>query len=150
MTQRVEYRDGASEVGAMGAKPVGDAALDRGNGGEVEAAVDAIDRLAHRDRFGDIAFDQLDLGWQIVAFASGEIVEDADAVALPEQRLAKVRADEAGAAGDEPCRHAGRSWLAMKRTPHWSRRSRASSMVVWLLPRGIPMPRQASSIITTS
>ena len=40
-------------------------------------------------------------GWHVVAIAAAEIVEDGDAMAARDERIGDVRADEAGAAGDE-------------------------------------------------
>ena len=58
---RIEHGDRAGEVGTMRPQPVGDAALHRGDGGEMKAAADASQRVAHRGRIGHVAFDQRDV-----------------------------------------------------------------------------------------
>ena len=134
----------------MRPQPVGDAALHRGDGGEMKAAADASQRVAHRGRIGHVAFDQCDARRQVLAPAGGQVVQHAHRIAACQQRLAQMRADEARAAGHQPCGHAPSSALPTNRTPSCTSRSRASSIVVRPLPSGTPMPRQASSMTTTS
>ena len=53
-----------------------------------------------------LALDDLDVEpFEVRAVARGEVVEHADVVAALEQGADEVRADEAGAAGDEHARH---------------------------------------------
>ena len=60
----------------------------------------APQRAAHGGDVGDVAFDQL-AELHRVAMPGDQVVEDDDAVAGPVQRLGRVAADVAGAAGDE-------------------------------------------------
>ena len=57
--------------------------------------------LRRDQRIGEIALDELDAVAQVVLVAGGEIVDDAHAVAARDERFGNVRADEAGAAGNE-------------------------------------------------
>src|SRR5580658_507197 len=98
---RVEQRDGAGQIGAMGAEPIIDPAGDRGDGGEMKAAVHTGYRRLNRVRIGDVALDQLDAGRQVGALSGGQVVEYPHGVAVTDQRVAQMRADEAGTAGDE-------------------------------------------------
>ena len=52
---------------------------------------------------GEVAFEELDAGRcvEVAALAGDEAVDDADAMAAPDEFLGEMRADEAGAAGDE-------------------------------------------------
>src|SRR5690606_30885576 len=65
------------------------------------------DDLAPGDRpgdgvgVGDVALDDLDAGREVVQPAGGEVVEHHDVVAPGQEGVDEVRADEAGAAGDE-------------------------------------------------
>ena len=99
----VEQRDGAGEVDAVDAHPILHPALDRGDGSKVKTAIDPGDGGLHGERVGDVAFDQLGVCRQVGAVAGGQVVEHADGVAVGDEGMAKMRADEAGAAGDEVC-----------------------------------------------
>lgn len=77
--------------------------LHRGHGGQMRDRAAALHRLRHQCRIGDIADNQLDpriIQRQIAAFAGRQIVEDPHRMALGEQGIRQVRADETGAAGD--------------------------------------------------
>ena len=82
------------------------------NGAEralVEDDLDAADGRVHALVRAEVALDDLDVPSELreVRPAAGrEVVEHADVVAALEQRLDEVRADEAGAAGDEDALHA--------------------------------------------
>jgi hypothetical protein len=54
-------------------------------------------------RYGDIPFDELDPAklFEISPLAGDEVVDDADRVTPADELFREVRADEAGAAGDE-------------------------------------------------
>ena len=78
----------------------------------VEDDLDAADGRVHALVRAEVALDHLDVPPELceVRPAAGrEVVQHADVVASLEERLDEVRADEAGAAGDEDARHAGRS-----------------------------------------
>ena len=63
----------------------------------------------------DVAFDELDVSEEpgdVAAFDGGvvvvvEVIEDGDFVPVAEERLDEMRADEAGATGDEKMRGRG-------------------------------------------
>ena len=75
--------------------------------GGVDALVRAQVALDDLDVVGDVG--------EVLAAAGGEVVEHAHPVAAREQRAHEVRADEAGAAGDEHvATHAGRSATTWK------------------------------------
>ncbi len=75
----------------------------RRNGRLVQHVVHAGNGLRGKRQIGEIAFEELggldDV--EVGALAGDEAVGDADAVPAPQQFLREVRADEAGAAGDE-------------------------------------------------
>src|SRR5581483_12375332 len=69
---------------------------------EVEDGVDAADGVVDALVGAELALDDLDVEpAQVRAAAGREVVEHANGVAALEQRAHEVRADEAGAAGDE-------------------------------------------------
>ena len=110
----VEHGDRAGQVGAVGAEPVGDALFDRGDGGEVEAAVHTFQRLGDRAGSATSPSIQRDAGWQVGAATGRQIVQHAHPVAARDQRIAQVGADEACAAGDKPGAHAVQSGVRAK------------------------------------
>ena len=116
----------------------------------MEAAGDTVKRAHERGRISHVAFDQHRAWRQVLAFAGGEIVQHADRIAARQQRLAQMRTDEARTAGHQPCRHAPSPALVTLPTPSSVKCSRATSSVVRSPPTGTPIPRQASSITTTS
>ncbi|MNR47312.1 hypothetical protein D3C85_1663980 [compost metagenome] len=70
--------------------------------------------LRDQPGIGDIAFNQFQ-AWvadlQVTPLASGKVVENAYGVAFVQQRIAQVRANEAGTAGDQDggVSHGGRT-----------------------------------------
>ena len=66
-------------------------------------AVRAAHRAAHRLRVAQVALDQLDVAdrREVLPAPRGEVVEDADAVPSPPERLRNVGTDEAGSAGHD-------------------------------------------------
>src|SRR5208282_3412641 len=103
--------DAAGEVGDVGPDPVVDAALDRGDGGQMEHAVDLFHRLAHGDAVGDVADHQRGFLGRVLPAAGGEIVENADFVLFGDQGVGEMRSDEAATAGDQISRHEGHSLM---------------------------------------
>lgn len=101
----VEQGDRAAQVDAVGTGPVGDAALDRGDRGEVEAAVHANHRCLRGGGDGDVALDEFHPVGQVFPVSGRQVVQDPHPVAARDQRVAKMRTDEPGAAGDEVGRH---------------------------------------------
>ena len=92
----------ADDVGARVADRVRDAVAQVDLRGVVRDEVDLLlaqERL--EVRLGDVRLDEAGLLRQPLAPARGEIVDDHDAVAVGEVPPGHVRADEAGAAGDE-------------------------------------------------
>lgn len=85
----------------------------------MEDAVRALRCGAHGRCVGDIAHDQTAAGGEVAARACRQVVEDADPVAQAEQRVAKVRPDEAGAAGDEGGGHANSERNGTGCVPGW-------------------------------
>jgi len=74
----------------------------------VQDVADALDGALDVARAPQVAFDELDPVEErgdVVALAGREVVEHADALALGEERLDDVRADEAGATGHEVLGH---------------------------------------------
>jgi len=71
-------------------QPVGDATFDRGNGGKMKASGDAIHRAADDGRVSHVSLDQLDIGWQVLSPAGGQIVQRAHRVATAKQGFAGV------------------------------------------------------------
>ena len=69
----------------------------------------AAQRAPHRRHVGDVAFDELAV-LDRLAVAGDEVVEDDDAVAGAVQRLGRVAADVAGAAGDEDAARVSGQW----------------------------------------
>ena len=70
----------------------------------MEYIINAEHELAQQSEVGKVAKTQLDplaRRGQIIEAAGPEIVDDAHAIAARDQRVHQVRADEAGAAGDE-------------------------------------------------
>src|SRR5689334_12805417 len=70
----------------------------------MEDDVDALAGALAGVGIADVAFEQIDLGTEgrdIVPLAGREVVEDADARAILDKSLNKVRADKAGAASYE-------------------------------------------------
>ena len=86
---------------------------DADSGREVDDRIDTVHGAGDGVAVADIADLQLDLGVEIGrALAAGmhlrvEVVQRADGVALGQQRIAEMRPDEAGAAGDEDSHCAG-------------------------------------------
>src|SRR5690348_2068898 len=74
---------------------------DRWHGGEMEAAVDVLDRAPHCNRIGDVGLDEFDATRQILASAARQIVEHAHGVAARRQCLDEMGPDETAAAGNE-------------------------------------------------
>ena len=68
-------------------------------------AVHALDRGAHGVLVGHVALDQRHAGRQVVARSGGQVVEHAHGVAAAHERVAQMRPDEPGAAGDEEGGH---------------------------------------------
>ena len=79
--ERVENRDRAGQVGFMGAGPIVDTALHRGDGGEVEAAVHVLCRFRGGFRIGDVAFQEIDARGKVAQMARGQIVQHPHPVA---------------------------------------------------------------------
>jgi hypothetical protein len=75
----------------------------------VDDCVDPLDGPCDRVGVADVADEELDLRAEVFGPLGArvdlrrEVVERADAVAVREQFVGEVRADEAGAAGDEDC-----------------------------------------------
>ena len=53
----------------------------------------------------DVEHAQLGLGGDAIPVAGGEVVDDGHRIALAEQRIDDVRADESGSAGDDRALH---------------------------------------------
>ncbi len=85
----------------MGPEPVGDAFFDRGDGGEMEAAIDAVQGRGDDHRVRDITLDQGRGGGQVGAVTGGQVIQHADGVVARDQSVAQVGADEAGSSGDQ-------------------------------------------------
>ena len=58
-------------------------------------------RACHRGRVGHLALDEGGGRMKVRGEAGGKVVEDHHVVARLDQRVDEVRADEAGAAGDQ-------------------------------------------------
>ena len=74
----------------------------------MEDRVDAAQRSANRRWITDVADDELDLAVEVVGTAAGvavhlgrEVVEHPDPVAVGEELVCEMGADEAGAAGNQ-------------------------------------------------
>ena len=90
----------------MRAGPIGDAFLHRSDGREVKAPVHTLHGLRRRARIGHVPDDQVHPIAQVVSLAGREIVQHPHSVAAGQERVAKVRADEAGAACHQEQAHA--------------------------------------------
>ena len=108
LAQVLEQHLGAAELGAAELLGAEDRAVDVRLGREVDDRVAAARRPGDVLRHGDVAVVELDAVGQVGAVPGvGQLVEDDDVLAGAEQPLDEVRADEAGAAGDEDP-HAGK------------------------------------------
>ncbi|MNF70025.1 hypothetical protein D3C84_519240 [compost metagenome] len=77
--------------------------LHRRHGRQVHHGAATGHSPSHQRGIGDVADDQFDLGIvqrQVAALAGRQIIKDAHRMALGEQRVGQVRANEPGAAGD--------------------------------------------------
>jgi hypothetical protein len=88
---------------------------DRGR--EVEHRVDLVDELVHHRAMQDAVDDEMERGvvaqvLDVLERAGGEIVQDPHLLAVVEEELAEVRADEARTARDEDFPAHGRASLA--------------------------------------
>jgi hypothetical protein len=114
---RVHQYDGTGEIDPVGAAPVPHAALHRGDGGEVAAGIHTLQRPRDGVRIGDVALDQIHLCGKVRSVAGGKVIQNADPPPVTQQRVAKVRADEAGAARDQDCFHPSSSSIAGQSRP---------------------------------
>jgi hypothetical protein len=98
----LEQHLGAAELGAAEVLGGEDRAVDVRLRGEVDDRVAPPGGALDVGRLGDVAVDELEVLRQVRAVAGvRQLVEDDDLLARREQTLDEVRADEAGAAGDE-------------------------------------------------
>lgn len=103
--QCLENCNGPGQVDPVGAGPILQRPLDRCDGGQVKAAIDAGQRRRHGCRIGDRAFDQRCTRRKIGPNPGGKIIQDPDGMALADQRGTQVRADEPAPPGDEKMLH---------------------------------------------
>ncbi len=91
------------ELGAAEIRRPEDRAVDVRLGGEVDDRVAAACGALDVFRYRDVALHELELAERQVRLVPGvgQLVEDDDVLTAPQQPLDEVRADEAGAAGDE-------------------------------------------------
>ena len=71
----------------------------------MEGTVYAVERGSHGVGVRHIGFDQHRAKGKVRARAGREVVQHAHGVAATHQRVAQMRADKTGAAGDEVVRH---------------------------------------------
>ncbi len=93
----------ADEITLMGAHRVIHRGLHRGHCRQVRDCVATQGCARHQRGVGDIALDQFQarvIHRQVAAFAGRQVIKDADGIALGEQGINQVRANESGAAGD--------------------------------------------------
>src|SRR5207249_4729212 len=106
--RRLEDVQRAGGADVMTGERVLDAALDGGEGGEVEDEFGPFDRGADDRGVGDGALDEVDVvagGAQVIRVAGAKVVEDADLLPGGEQRVDQMRADEPSAPGHENLAH---------------------------------------------
>ena len=98
-----EQHVGAVDVGLDELGGAEDRAVDVRLGGEVDDRLYAGGGLGHGFGIADVALEELDVGALEVGAVPrvGQLVEDDDVIAGCGQTLREMRADEAGAAGDE-------------------------------------------------
>ena len=100
--QMLEQHLRAAELRAAEVLGAQDRAVDVRLGGEVDDRVAARGCARHVGRLSDVAVVELDVVRQVRAVPGvRELVEHDDLVAAAQQALDEMRADEAGAAGDE-------------------------------------------------
>ncbi|MNM78171.1 hypothetical protein D3C81_900620 [compost metagenome] len=93
--------EGADEVALVGRYRVIHRSLHRRHSGQMRHRLAAPHRFTQASGVGDIAFEQLHRRRQILALAGGQVVQHPHLEALCQQGIGQMRADEAGAAGDE-------------------------------------------------
>ena len=86
------------------ARGVAQAADDAGEGGQVKDQLSAAENIAQNGAIGDGALVKIQRSGnavEVFAVAGGEVIQHAHAIALGQQTLDQVRADEARAASDD-------------------------------------------------
>jgi hypothetical protein len=71
----------------------------------MKAGIDALECLFDSRRIGNIPVQKFDLPRQVLAVSARQIIENANPVSLPQQRVDEVRAHEASTAGHEKAGH---------------------------------------------
>jgi hypothetical protein len=100
----LEEQERAGGVRRMAAEGIRDRGRDAGEGGEVDDGVHAVDGLRESGGIGHRALDEVDVETgEVLPRAGGEVVEDDDPGDpwVLECPAGQVRADEAGATGDQ-------------------------------------------------
>ena len=106
LTRRFKRGDGAVDVGMVIAQRMLDAGHHIGERGDMEHPIDILEMGRRIGVIGDIHLVKAERGIvaasvEIFRPAGGEIVEDGDIMAVAEQSVGNVTADESGAAGNE-------------------------------------------------
>src|SRR5690349_10437419 len=89
----------------MRPKPIFVGAGHRGDSGEMKASCDALHGSTDEACIRDIADQQFSPWIQVYATAGGEVIEHHHGVSVIQQGVAKMRAYESSAAGDQEFRH---------------------------------------------
>src|SRR5581483_11826206 len=128
-TRPLEQYLRAQHVGADELGRVEDGAVDVGLGGEVDDRLAAPGGSSHRVGIGDVADDERRVHALEVGRVAGvrELVEHDDLVPRRDETAHEVRADEAGAAGDEDPRHGGQAYPRAAPAPSRRRHSATPS-----------------------
>ena len=103
-THGLGHVEGANEVALVSFDRVFDRGLHRRHCSQVDHGTATGGGTLNQRGVRHIAFDQLEARvaqLQVVTLAGGKVVEDTYGIALGQQRIAQVRANEAGAAGDQ-------------------------------------------------
>src|SRR5690606_6903018 len=116
----------AGDVDGKRGLRIGDRARDGGQGTLVIDQLDAVDGAAEVVLVAEVAFHQLNIVGDVVevaAVAGGEVVEDADVLAIGEEAGDEMGANESGAAGDENAHVDPYVWLTKPTTSDPSTRA---------------------------